>query len=231
MSVRLAHVREPDQRHVGQQLQLEPQPPLLAHLALLGERRRPAPVGQEAGVAPAAPAALGRQPAVALRARGRPAPRRPGRARRCPRAPARSRSSPAAPWRCLPWPWVPSLGPAVRVVLERRAATPRCGRRPATRRRRSPPSPPSGPPLGTCASRRNATAPAPPSPASHVQAALVDEAGHRRSGYEPGRALLDQSIGAAPQTHRRPASWRSRGRPSEALAPLGLTRSNGRDPR
>ena len=64
---RLAHVGEPDQRHVGQQLELEAQPPLLADLALLGERRGPAAVGQELGVAAAAPPALGGDVAVAGR--------------------------------------------------------------------------------------------------------------------------------------------------------------------
>ena len=55
---RLARVREADERGVGQQLQLELQPPLLAVLALLGEARRAARVRQEARVAaPALPAA------------------------------------------------------------------------------------------------------------------------------------------------------------------------------
>ncbi len=40
----LARVREADERGVGEQLQLEPQPPLLAVLALLGEARRAARV-------------------------------------------------------------------------------------------------------------------------------------------------------------------------------------------
>ena len=61
----LADAREPDQRHVGEQLQLEAQPALLAHLALLGEGRRPPPVRQEPGVAPPAPAALAGQPPLA----------------------------------------------------------------------------------------------------------------------------------------------------------------------
>ena len=42
------------------------QPPLLAHLALLGEGGHAATVGQEPGVALAAAAALGRQPAIAV---------------------------------------------------------------------------------------------------------------------------------------------------------------------
>ena len=63
---RLADVREPHEGHIGDQLQLEPQPALLAHLALLGERRRPAPVRQEPGVAPPASAAGRGHPAVAF---------------------------------------------------------------------------------------------------------------------------------------------------------------------
>ena len=61
----LADVGEADERDVGHQLQLELQPALLAVLALLGERRLAAPVGEELRVAaPAAPAGRG-EPAVA----------------------------------------------------------------------------------------------------------------------------------------------------------------------
>ena len=63
---RLARVREADERGVGEQLQLELQPPLFAVLALLGERRRAAGVRQEARVAAPADAALRRHPAVAV---------------------------------------------------------------------------------------------------------------------------------------------------------------------
>ena len=58
----LAGVREADERHVGDELQLEVEPALLADLALLGEGRRAEAVREEAGVAPApAPAARGEQ--------------------------------------------------------------------------------------------------------------------------------------------------------------------------
>ena len=113
----LAHVREPDQRHVGQQLELEAQPALLALLALLGERRRPAAVGEEPGVAPPAPAALGGQVAVAGARPGRraPSPSRVAHDRAlAARRPRRPR--PRRPWRPLPLPWVPSVAPAERVV-------------------------------------------------------------------------------------------------------------------
>ena len=51
----LAGVREPDESDVGHELELELEPPFHAVLALLGERRRPAVVGEEPGVAPATP--------------------------------------------------------------------------------------------------------------------------------------------------------------------------------
>ena len=62
----LARVREADERGVGEQLHLEAQPVLLAVLALLGEARRAPGVGEEAGVAAAAPAAAGGELAVAV---------------------------------------------------------------------------------------------------------------------------------------------------------------------
>jgi hypothetical protein len=62
----LAGVGEADQRDVGHELQLELQPALLPVLALLGEARGPAAVGQELGVPPAAPPAGRRHPPVAL---------------------------------------------------------------------------------------------------------------------------------------------------------------------
>ena len=62
----LPGVREPDERGVGQQLHLEPQPVLLAVLALLGEAGRAPRVREEPGVAAAAPAAAGGEVAVAV---------------------------------------------------------------------------------------------------------------------------------------------------------------------
>src|SRR5439155_12367604 len=61
----LARVREADEGHVGHERELEAQPALLAVLALLRERRGPAAVGQEAGIAAATAAAARRQPGVA----------------------------------------------------------------------------------------------------------------------------------------------------------------------
>jgi len=62
----LADVREADRATSASELELELEPALLTHLALLGEHRGPALVGQEARVAlPASPAG-GRQPAIAL---------------------------------------------------------------------------------------------------------------------------------------------------------------------
>ena len=60
----LAGVREAHQSHIGHEPELEAQPALLAHLALLGEGRGPTAIGEEAGVAPTAPAAPRRQPRV-----------------------------------------------------------------------------------------------------------------------------------------------------------------------
>ena len=78
---RLPGVREADEGGVGDELQLEAEPALLAVLALLGEARRPPGVGQEAGVAPARPGRRGR----------RGTSRRGGRGRRGP-SPSRSRT-------------------------------------------------------------------------------------------------------------------------------------------
>ena len=61
----LPDAREPDQGDVGEQLELEAQPALLAHLALLGEGRGPPPVRQEPGVAAPAATALAGEPALA----------------------------------------------------------------------------------------------------------------------------------------------------------------------
>ena len=61
---RLSDVRKPDEGDVGQQLELEVQPTLVARLALLGERRRAAAVAEEPSVASAATSAFGGEVAV-----------------------------------------------------------------------------------------------------------------------------------------------------------------------
>ena len=61
----LAGIGEAHQRHVGHELELEVVPALFARLTLLGERRGPAAVGQEPGVAPAALAPPAGHPPVA----------------------------------------------------------------------------------------------------------------------------------------------------------------------
>ncbi len=63
---RLARVGEADERGVGEQLQLELEPALLAVLTLLGEARRTARVRQEARVAAPALTTAGREPRVAV---------------------------------------------------------------------------------------------------------------------------------------------------------------------
>ncbi len=60
----LPRVREPHQRHVGHELELQVQPALLTDLGLFRERRSSPSVGQEASVAAAALTAPGGQPAV-----------------------------------------------------------------------------------------------------------------------------------------------------------------------
>ena len=221
---------KPDQGDVGHELELEAEPALLAHLALLGEGRGPPPVGEEAGVAPPAPPARGRQPPVAVAARGRPAPcrrwslhdRALGHRRPRGRRPGR-RGAPS------PLPWAPLLGPPVGVVAEARAARPRCGRRPARRRRPCRRRRRRARPWATWASRRNDTAPAPPSPAltwrplSSTKPATPERL--------RGRTCLP-AAGSWPGTARRQASgWRGPGRwvparrrsPSVASSSLGAS--------
>ena len=160
----LADVREPDERDVGHQLHLELEPALLAVLALLGEARRPALVGQELGVAaPAAPAGRG-QPAVAVvqqlgehlaavqvlddRALGHRDLERPRRAGRGGPCPCRARRCSARRWG-----WSRNASSDATLWSATSQMSPPL-----------PPSPPFGPPNATGPSRRNDTQPAPPSP-------------------------------------------------------------------
>ena len=62
----LAGVREADEGDVGEEPQLEVEPPLLTRLALFAEPRRPKPVGQEPGVASPPLASSGGPPPVTL---------------------------------------------------------------------------------------------------------------------------------------------------------------------
>src|SRR5205823_2971005 len=62
----LARVGEADEGDVGHELELEAEPPLLSHLALLGEARRPSPVGEEAGVAATTSSAAAGEPALTM---------------------------------------------------------------------------------------------------------------------------------------------------------------------
>ena len=161
---RLPRVGEPHQRHVGHQLELHVQPELLALLALLGERRRPPAVGEEARVAPPALAAFGHHEAGAL---GRQVAHH-GAASVAHHGTDRHRAPPG-PCPVRRDAWTPS-----RARRRWRGGTGDPGNRAATTRSRDatshtsppwPPSPPSGPPRSTWASRRHDTAPAPPSPA------------------------------------------------------------------
>ncbi len=132
---RLARVREPDERGVGEQLHLEAQPVLLAVLALLGEARRAARVREEAGVAAAALPAVGGEVAVAVAhevgedlavARSSPA---------VPSGTVTTRSSPLEPWRLLPDPCLPDSARRCGWSRNDEQRRRRCGR-PAGRRRR-----------------------------------------------------------------------------------------------
>ena len=155
---------KPDERDVGHQLQLEPQPALLARLALLGERRRPPAVGEEPGVAPAAPAAGAPRASGRRRARGRRARSPSWSCTTVPSGTGTTRSSPPAPCLRLALAVGAARRPAGGDGRGRRAATPRCGRRrarrrrPCRRRRRRGRPWARGPRAGTT------TQPAPPSP-------------------------------------------------------------------
>ena len=160
----LAGVGEAHQGHVGHELELHVEPALLALLALLGEGRGPAAVGEEAGIAPPALAALGDQEAVAVTGQV---------ALHGPLAVAHHGADRDGDDDVLAPGAVPLLP---RAVHRRRWPAGRDG--PGSPRREDwlteatsqtsppwPPSPPSGPPRSTWASRRHDTAPAPPSPA------------------------------------------------------------------
>ena len=111
------------------------------------------------------------------------------RGRPCPRVRRSTRSAPAEPCFFLPEPCVPDV--ALRCGWSRNASSDATLR--FARSQTSPPlppSPPSGPPCGTCASRRNATAPAPPSPAFTLQLRHVDEVGHHRKRTGERRTIL-----------------------------------------
>ena len=87
----------------------------------------------------------------------------------------------------------------------RRAARRRCGRRPARRRRRCRRRRRPGRPWRRGPSRRNDTQPAPPSPAVHVELALVDEPGHGSDATErssAGRAGVATRLSRLQQRRR-----------------------------
>ena len=130
---RLARVREPDERGVGQQLELEPQPALFAVLALLGEARRAPRVRQEPRVAAPALAAPRREPAVAV---VHEVGEQLAVAVRTtvPSGTSTTRSSPPAPCCFLPVPCVPE--PALRCGWSRNASSDATLRFAAARRRR-----------------------------------------------------------------------------------------------
>ena len=173
---RLADVGEAEQPDVGEQLELEADVALLARRARLGLARRAIGRRREVDVAAPALAALGDDEPLAVRRAdrrsARPSPRRTPafRAARAARRPRRrGRTCPC---------WRPPR-PAARVELapvaevEQRRQPLVDDQHDAARRRRR--RRPTGPPLGTNFSRRNAIAPLPPSPAFTRIVDLVDE--------------------------------------------------------
>ena len=143
-----------------------------------GSARARRPVGRRREVDVAAPAlaALRDHEALAVARADRRAARRSRRRRPACRA-ARAASGPRRRGRTGPCsrparPTARAVLAAVAEVEQRRQAA---RRRPGRRLPPSPPSPPDGPPLGTNFSRRNATAPLPPSPALTWMRRLVDE--------------------------------------------------------
>ena len=210
---------KPDERGVGQQLHLEPQPVLLAVLALLGEAR--APGGRWTG--------SGRCPDRRAR-RGRRRSGRRGCTRSASTSPSRvfttgalgdgddevlaagavalapARGCPISARRCG---WSRNASSDATLRSARRTTSPPL-----------PPSPPSGPPLGTWASRRNDIAPAPPSPPAQVDLDLVDEL-PRLASWRPtldGDAATGRVASETIRAERRPVG--DAGTMSTSLRPL-----------
>ena len=193
MKVLLPALGKPTERHVGHQLELQPQPTLLAGLTLLGEARRPALVARGTWRCPARPgppaAARKRSPWRARSARAVVAVElvddralgnvdlevaRPAcRAGPCPcRGPRWSPAGGDGPGR-------PSSDATLRSATSHTSPP-------------LPPSPPLGPPWTTGPSRRKLMQPAPPSPPrtfsphSSTKVATVDR-GYRVDWGHPSR--------------------------------------------
>ena len=143
----LARVRQPDQPRVGQQLQPQLDPALLARRS--PSRQSEAPAGSRWRTACSrAPRARRGRPRPAAR----PRPGRPGchppRSAWVPGGTGISRSSPRAPCRFDPSPCLPR--PALKCLLPFSAPRSRLdASQTSTTSPPCPPSPPSGPPRGT----------------------------------------------------------------------------------
>jgi hypothetical protein len=145
-------------------LQLELEPPLLAVLALLGERRAPGAVRQEPGVAAPAAAAGGGQPAVAVVEQvGEHLAGVQVLDHRALGDGDLESDSPRLPCRSLPLPCTPLVGAPVRVVAEgQQRGHVAVGDQPDVAALAAVAT--VGTAVDDGASRRNDTQPAPPSP-------------------------------------------------------------------
>ena len=171
----LAGVRQPDEADVGEQLEVQLDPALLARQAALGEARRLARRRREVLVAATGRAALRDDGDLAGRRRGRGACRPPA-PRPCPAARGPRARSPSGPKRSAPLPWPPRL--ALKWAVRRKNCRSRSeSSQTSTTSPPRPPSPPSGPPFGTRDSRRNDMQPSPPPPAWTWIRALSDSIG------------------------------------------------------
>ena len=164
---RLAGVREPDERGVGEELEAKLDLPFLARP---GRPRRSAASGGS-----------GRRSACCRGRRCRPSPtttRAPGRARSATSSSPSNTCVPTGTGSTASSPRAPFDSPGRRRLPPRPARSFWFGRKPERSRRRgsatsttsppSPPSPPSGPPRGTYFSRRKWIEPSPPRPAMTV---------------------------------------------------------------
>ena len=164
-----------DQADVGDQVQLETQPPLLARRARLRVARRLVGRRREVHVAAAAAPAVRDDDALVRRRAGRRSARRVSASRTMvPGGTRTTRSAPRLPYCSLPRPCSPRPALSSGWYLKSSSVV-RPGSTAKTTSPPSPPSPPLGPPCGLYFSRRKLTQPRPPSPARTCDLGLVDE--------------------------------------------------------
>ena len=168
---RLAGVRQPDERCVGEQLQAQ------LDRALLARASRPRRSAASAASESRSACCRGRRRRPSRRRRARPGCARSATSRSSssstcvPTGTCSTASSPSRAVRQPPAAGAAPAGAQLLVRAERRRGRAAADRRRARRRRRRPPSPPSGPPRGTNFSRRKWIEPSPPRPACTVSLA------------------------------------------------------------